>query len=239
MCCTRLAEIQDAKVAKNSPSGHHRTTLSGCIFATKAYIDNRKKLLNNNISSTCPHNMVNFGPLAAEIGLPVWGTSANFNGFRVLPSLLQRRRSPEANQTLHDVWPSPGLVHYYIHFRGLLPPDRILSGAKFTLRPSLAFSYIGSVTAQHSSSGRQENFAAWYMEWNYGTSAEGATYIWLGGHHVWHRPTFSFMITFHLALAVDECKWLCNEKVSWMNRLPVVEIISVMGRYIHQQHCTS
>ena len=31
----------------------------------------------------------------------------------------------------------------YIHSRGLLPPDRILLGAKFTLRPSLAFSYIG------------------------------------------------------------------------------------------------
>jgi len=31
------------KIAKNSPSGHHRTSLSGCIFATKAHIDNRKK----------------------------------------------------------------------------------------------------------------------------------------------------------------------------------------------------
>ena len=30
----------------------------------------------------------------------------------------------------------------YIHFRGLLPPDGILPGAKFTLRPSLAFSYM-------------------------------------------------------------------------------------------------
>jgi len=38
--------------------------------------------------------------LAAEIGSVVWGTSANFNGFGVLASLLQRRRSPEANQTL-------------------------------------------------------------------------------------------------------------------------------------------
>jgi len=28
------------------------------------------------MSSTCTHNMVNFGPLAAEIGLPVWGTVA-------------------------------------------------------------------------------------------------------------------------------------------------------------------
>jgi len=43
----------------------HRTTLSGYIFATKAHINNRKKnLLSSNISSTCPHNMVNFGPLA-------------------------------------------------------------------------------------------------------------------------------------------------------------------------------
>jgi len=32
--------------------------------------------------------MVNFGPLVAEIGLPVWGTPANFNGFRVLAALL-------------------------------------------------------------------------------------------------------------------------------------------------------
>jgi len=41
----------------------------------------------------CPHNMVNFGPLAAEMGLLVWGTPANFNGFRVLAALLQLRRS--------------------------------------------------------------------------------------------------------------------------------------------------
>ena len=32
--------------------------------------------------------MVNFGLLAAEIVSPVWGTPANFNGFRVLAALL-------------------------------------------------------------------------------------------------------------------------------------------------------
>jgi len=102
------------KIAKDSPSGHHRTTLSGCIFATKARINNRKKnSLSSNISSTCPHHMVNFGPLAGICPV-VWGTPANFNGFHVLvpASLLQRRRSTEASQTSHDVWPSPGLVHY-------------------------------------------------------------------------------------------------------------------------------
>jgi len=31
------------KIAKKSPSAHHRTSLSGYIFATKTYIDNRKK----------------------------------------------------------------------------------------------------------------------------------------------------------------------------------------------------
>jgi len=67
---------------------------------------------------TPSHSMVNFGPLAAEIGLPVWGTPANFNGFRVLASLLQRHRSTETNQTLHDVWPSPALVHYVYIFGG-------------------------------------------------------------------------------------------------------------------------
>ena len=85
-CCTWLAENTGRK---KSASVHHCTTLSGYTFATKARIDNRKKnLLSSNMSSTCPHNMVNFGPLVAEIGLPVWGTPANFNGFHVLAALL-------------------------------------------------------------------------------------------------------------------------------------------------------
>jgi len=75
------------KSRQKSPSGHHRTTLSGYVFANKASIDNRKKnLLSNNISSTCPHN--NFGPLAAEIISLVWGTPGNFNVFCVLAPLL-------------------------------------------------------------------------------------------------------------------------------------------------------
>ena len=84
---------------------------------------------NSNISSTCPYNAANFGPLTAEISLPVWGTPANFNRFRILLSLLQRHRSPEANQTLHGVWPSPGLVHYVYIFWAFCP-DGILPGAK-------------------------------------------------------------------------------------------------------------
>jgi len=119
-CCAQLTGNTGCKNdAKKSPSAHHRATLSGYIFTTKACINNRKKLLNSNISSRCPHDMANFGPLTAEICWQVSGTPANFNGFRILHSLLQRRRSPEANQTLHDVWLSHGLVDYIYIFQGL------------------------------------------------------------------------------------------------------------------------
>jgi len=54
-------------MTQKSPSGHNRTNLSGYIFATKACIDIGKKLLSSNMSSIRLRNMVNFGPLAAEI----------------------------------------------------------------------------------------------------------------------------------------------------------------------------
>ena len=111
------------KIAKNLPSGHHRTTLSGYIFATKACIDNRKKnLLNSYISSTCPHHMVNFGQLqlrsVGEFGAP---------------------------QQI-----STGFVSWQRYCTTLVV------GVSQTLR-----------------------------HWT-----DGATYIWQGGHHVGHWPTF-------------------------------------------------
>jgi len=78
-------------------------------------------LFNRNIPSTCPHKMVNFGPLTAEIGWSVWVNPANFNRFRIFASLLQRCRSTKVNQTSHDVWSSAGLVHYVYFFRDSCP----------------------------------------------------------------------------------------------------------------------
>ena len=80
-----------------------------------------KNLLNNTICSICPDNMTKFGPLTTEIGLEVCGAPANLNGFRLLPSLLQQRRSSEANQTLHDLWPSPMLEERIYSFDGSCP----------------------------------------------------------------------------------------------------------------------
>jgi len=129
MYCTRLigntGRINDAK------NRHLRTIAQLCraVSSQLRHISTiGKSMLSSNICSTCSHNMANLGLLAAEIGSGACGTPANFNEFRVLASLLQRRRSSEANQTLHDVWPSPGLLHY-MHFRGLLPPDGISPGA--------------------------------------------------------------------------------------------------------------
>jgi len=75
------------KIAICAPS--HNFVGLGYIFATKGRTNNRKKnLLSSNISLTCPYNIVNFGPPAAEIVSLGWGTPANFNGFCVLAALL-------------------------------------------------------------------------------------------------------------------------------------------------------
>ena len=50
------------KSRQKSPSGHHRTTSSGYIFAIKARIDNRKKMLSSNISP--PHVFIIWWTLA-------------------------------------------------------------------------------------------------------------------------------------------------------------------------------
>jgi len=133
MYCTWLAENTGRK---KSPKNRHLGTIAQLCPAISSQLRHVSTIGTKLVNSTCPHNMANFSLLAAEIGLGIWGTPANFNGFRVLASLLQRRRSPEANQTVHDVWPSPGLVHY-IYISGNSCPDGILPRAKFTLRPSL------------------------------------------------------------------------------------------------------
>jgi len=104
--------------------------------------------------------MANFSPLAAEIVSLVWDAPANVNGFRVLASLLQRRRSTEANQTLHDVWPSPARLHYIYIFDGCCLVTEFCQVQNSVCVLQVLRSPIGSDTAWHSSSGREPNFAA-------------------------------------------------------------------------------
>jgi len=88
MCCTRLAGNAGPK---KSPKIRHLGTIAQLCRAISLqlrYLSTiGKQLLDSNVSATCSHNMVNFGPLPAEICWRVWGTPANFNGFRVLAPL--------------------------------------------------------------------------------------------------------------------------------------------------------
>ena len=172
MWCTQLAGNAGAK---NSPSGHHRTTLSGYIFAIKAHIDNQKKIVKQQyISSTCLHNTANFGPLKAEIDLPVSGTPANLASFTAATSLT--RSQPNFARSLSVYWAGTLYIHFGAPLRNFAT-CKIHFASKFFLRsPILAALLHGTRAVGVSQALRR--------------SAEGATYIRQGGHHVGHPPTF-------------------------------------------------
>jgi len=144
---------------KNSPSGHHRTTLSGYVFATKACIDNREKLVKRQYLL---HMLSQYGELRPTRG---WDRFVSLG----YPSKFQRVSRfgfVTASTSLNGIQPNfarcfavfwAGTLYT---FSGVMPRNGILPDATFTLRPSLALCYFGSVTARHSSSGRQPNFAA-------------------------------------------------------------------------------
>jgi len=89
-------KIQDAN------NRHLGTIAQLCraISSQLRYVSTIKKNLLNSNTSTCPDNMVNFGPLATEISSGVWGTPANFNGFCVLAALLHDTLVVVVSQTL-------------------------------------------------------------------------------------------------------------------------------------------
>jgi len=68
MCCMRLAaNTGRKKVAKNRYLGTIAQTCRAISSQVRHVSTIGKNLLSSNISSTCPHNTVNFGRLAAEI----------------------------------------------------------------------------------------------------------------------------------------------------------------------------
>ena len=89
--------MQDPKVAKNRLLG---TTAQLCrsISLQLRHVSTIGK--QSVKQQYVANNMVNFDPLAAEIGLPVWGTPANFNRFRVLAALLHGSQVVSVSQTL-------------------------------------------------------------------------------------------------------------------------------------------
>ena len=121
MCCSRLAANTGCKkVAKNRHLGTV-AQLQRAISSQIRYVSTiGKKLLNSNMFSTCPYNMVNFSPLVAEILSLVWGTPANFNVFHVLAALLHGTLVVGVSQTLRR-W-TEGVIyirqggHHVVHW---------------------------------------------------------------------------------------------------------------------------
>ena len=139
-----------------------------------------RKLVKQQYLLHISHNIVNFSPLVAEISLPVWGTPANFNGVCMLASLLHRCSSTDVNQTLHDVWPFLGLVHYIYLFGGSCPLRQFCQ-----VQNSLCVQVLHSPIFTALLHGTRAVGVSQTLR----RSAEGATYIWQGSHHVGYRPT--------------------------------------------------
>jgi len=168
------------KIVKNSPSGHHRITLSDYIFTTKAHIDNRKKKLVKQ--QYIPHMSSQYGELRPTDGWDQFvsvGHPCKFQ--RVSHFRFVSAATLEANQTLHDVWPSPGLVHYIYIFRGSCPITEFCE-----VQNSLCVQVLRSPILSALPHGtRVVGIGQTLRRW-----AEGATYIQQGGHHVGNWPTF-------------------------------------------------
>jgi len=146
-----------------------------------------KRLLNSN--------MVNFHPLTAETGWRVWGTPENFNGVRVLPSLLQRRRWTEVNQILHDVWPSAGLIYYIYIFGGSCPLTEFCqvqnSLCVQVLHSPVLAAWLHGTEAVGVSQTLRHGTRNEIMELSLLIIFNIRRHLYSeGGHHVGHRPTF-------------------------------------------------
>jgi len=89
MCCTRLAGNTGPQ---KSPKIRHLGTIAQVCEAISSQLRHistiGKKFAKQQYLLQLSRNMVNFGPLADEIGSGVWDTPAIFSWFRVLAALL-------------------------------------------------------------------------------------------------------------------------------------------------------
>jgi len=116
-----LWKYRTPKVAKNC----HLGTIAQLCWAISSQLWHvstiGKKLLSSNISSTCPHKVVNSGVLAAEIDPVVWGTPPNFNRFRILAALLHSILVVGISQTLRRWTEGASYIRQGDHYVGHWP----------------------------------------------------------------------------------------------------------------------
>ena len=174
-------------MTQKSPSRHHCTTLLGCIFATKAYIDNRKKHLKQQYLLDDPHVLVIWRtwPTNGWDQFGSLGHTSKFQGVSRLGFITARSSliagQPNSARCLAISWAST----LYIHFRGSCPLTNFASCKIRFASKSCVLLYW----QRHCRALQQRTSAKLCgvgQEWNYGTFAEDATYIRQGGHHVGH-----------------------------------------------------
>ena len=124
-------------VAENSPSGHYRTTLFGCVFATKACtcIDNQKKVVKQQYLLQMS---AQYGELRPTNGWDLFtslGHSSKFQGVLRFAFITAATSLTGGQPNFARYLAVSCVGTLYIHFCGLLPPGGILPDAKFTLRP--------------------------------------------------------------------------------------------------------
>jgi len=68
------------KMTQKSPYAHHRTSLSGYVFATEACIDNRKKAVKQQYVL---HMSSQYGELGPTNGRDVWASLGHLSKFQL------------------------------------------------------------------------------------------------------------------------------------------------------------
>jgi len=176
MCPCDSLKIQDAK------NRHLRTIARLCraISSQRRHFRQSEDIVKQQYLL---HMSLQYGEFRPTVGwdrLTGWGTPANFNGFHVLASLLQRRCSTDVNQTLHDVRPSHGQVNYslYTFSRALAA----VKSAKFwvAIQKNLADTRISWIYARTQKYG--SNSAGYYTV--YGCYS---TELWINYSLHWFR----------------------------------------------------
>jgi len=149
------------KGRKNWPSSHYPTTLLGYIFATMHVSTIGKKLVKQQYLLHMPSQYGELGPLTAETSWRVWGTQANFNGVRVLASLLQRRRKSTKLCTMFGRLLGSWYTIYT--FAGALAPYRNSARCKIHFCAQVLRSPVLAALLHGTGAvGVIQNFAAWY-----------------------------------------------------------------------------
>ena len=115
------------KWRKKSPSGHHPTTLAGYIFATKACMDNQKKLMKQQYLL---HMSSQYGELWPTSGWDRFGSLGHpsyFQRFPRLGSVTARHVVVGVSQTLRRWTESATYVRQGDHHVGHWPTFLVLT----------------------------------------------------------------------------------------------------------------